>query len=67
MAAKSNFSGNPVKVAVEKAGGIVKVAYLCEVTTTTVYNWIRAGRVESARHAVTLAEEAGIDVKEIAG
>jgi DNA-binding transcriptional regulator YdaS (Cro superfamily) len=58
---------NPVKEAVERAGGIRKVAEACGISTQAVHQWIAAGRIGSLRRALLLADMADCSVKDLAG
>ena len=58
---------NPVQRAVDKAGGVRKVALACGVSTQAVYKWIESGRVVNINFAFLLADAAGTDVRELAG
>ena len=56
-----------VRKAVDKSGGVIEVAYKIGVSTSTVYKWIGANEVFLTKHAIKLADLAGVDINELAG
>ena len=63
---------NPVRRAQQILGRVTTMAVLCDVSVTTIYNWINAGRIDNAAHAVLVAEATAakgqpISVRALAG
>ena len=56
-----------VAAAVELAGGVTKVARLCNVTRQSVYTWVQEWRVERLIDALILARASGIPIERLAG
>jgi DNA-binding transcriptional regulator YdaS (Cro superfamily) len=56
---------NQVKVAVHRAGGQTKAANILQVSSTTIQNWIKSGRVPDINKAKTLAKLSGLDLQQL--
>jgi DNA-binding phage protein len=54
---------NEVRTAIDKAGGVTRVANLCGVSGSCVYRWLHGKRVPNLEKARILAKEAEMSVE----
>lgn len=57
------FQENDVRAAIDKAGGVTRVANLCGVSGSCVYKWLHGKRVPNLEKARILAKEAEMKVE----
>lgn len=65
--ARKAKADNPVRQAIEKAGGVAAVARLLRVRERTVERWKKAGRIRDAAMCFALERETGIPAASLAG
>lgn len=59
--------GNPVEVAVDAVGGIIKACAIAGTTPPTMYAWLKAGKVRLAMPCLLLSEASGVSARRLAG
>jgi hypothetical protein len=68
MADRRRRSGrNPVEEAIEAVGGVIKACAIAGTTPTTMYAWLRAGRVRLAKPCLLLSDASGVSARRLAG
>ena len=60
-----HISNNPIKVAIQRAGGPTKVSLLLGCSGTAVHAWIRKRKIPDIDKATKLAEITGMNVREL--